>query len=264
MELRELQDEFQNLLLEYPEKNFSKAFNLSPLKNLICHGSHISNNEIFNIYRRMIPLRLTEALEADFPCCAFLLGEEAFARYCREYMALFPSRSYTLDDFGSWFSEFLKGRIDLAFGELASFEWELSRLFDQKEPSLPDSRKLAEKGPEFWLRAKFLFAPTCSIYVGNFNIPEVYEAFRNDEKVLIKEKKSRLLLSIRDSRLYRTPVSSDQLFMLRLLREGKSLACILDHETLPDLDPGTLLKDFSTWTSLKVFQEIVARTLPEH
>lgn len=52
------------------------------------------------IYASMYPLRTVEALRSDYPALAGLLGERAFARLVRDYVAEHPSRSYSLARLG--------------------------------------------------------------------------------------------------------------------------------------------------------------------
>lgn len=61
------------------------------------------------IYASMYPLRTVEALRADYPALAGLLGERAFARLVRDYVAEHPSTSYTLARLGDALPAFVAG-----------------------------------------------------------------------------------------------------------------------------------------------------------
>src|SRR5207245_10982155 len=52
------------------------------------------------IYQRMYLLRMEEALGIDYPALQHFLGRRRFRDLVRDYVASFPSRSYTLNRLG--------------------------------------------------------------------------------------------------------------------------------------------------------------------
>ncbi len=59
--------------------------------------------ERIGIYHGMYPLRMTEALQSDYPALAHYLGDDGFRYLVRGYVQAFPSRSYTLNSLGEVF-----------------------------------------------------------------------------------------------------------------------------------------------------------------
>lgn len=95
------------------------------------------------IYQRSYVLRLCKCLEEQFPALTFALGQSLFNEFAREYLATYPSQSYTLYDLGSRFTQFLEETrpdkdhsvenreqwIDFMI-DLSHYEFQLFSLFD--------------------------------------------------------------------------------------------------------------------------------------
>ncbi len=64
--------------------------------------------ERVGIYHGMYPLRMTEALQSDYPALAHYLGDDGFRDLVRGYVQAFPSRSYTLNSLGDHLPEYVK------------------------------------------------------------------------------------------------------------------------------------------------------------
>jgi hypothetical protein len=59
------------------------------------------------IYGNAYRARLTEALASDYPILRSALGEERFRELCSRYIAVHPSRSFTLRDYGACLPRFI-------------------------------------------------------------------------------------------------------------------------------------------------------------
>lgn len=99
------------------------------------------------IYASMYPLRTAEALRADYPALAGLLGERAFARLARDYVAAHPPAGYTLARLGDALPGFvaLRGerRGRLLRAEVARCERAAAAVFDAPEEPRLDAAGLA-------------------------------------------------------------------------------------------------------------------------
>lgn len=65
--------------------------------------------ERLQIYAGMYPLRMRDALRSDYPALAELLGERGFEKLVGDYVAAYPSRSFTLARLGDHLPKFLAG-----------------------------------------------------------------------------------------------------------------------------------------------------------
>ncbi len=87
--------------------------------------------ERVEIYANMYVWRLVDALRADFPKVAALLGDEDFFQAMAAYIDQDPSESPDIGDMGRRLPEFLRkndgGRPGL--GDLAALEWARARVF---------------------------------------------------------------------------------------------------------------------------------------
>ena len=60
------------------------------------------------VYQGMYPLRMRDALAADYPGLAAFLGHHLFEHFVADYVAVHPSRSYTLNRLGDRVPEFVR------------------------------------------------------------------------------------------------------------------------------------------------------------
>jgi hypothetical protein len=102
--------------------------------DLVREAGGLSAGERLEIYAGMYPLRMREALEADYPVVARLLGPRAFGRLVRDFVASHPSTSFTLARLGDPLPGFLRGwgprgRRSLV-ADVARLELAATRVFD--------------------------------------------------------------------------------------------------------------------------------------
>ncbi|MGZ6989047.1 MAG: HvfC/BufC family peptide modification chaperone, partial [Thermoanaerobaculia bacterium] len=116
------------------------------------------------VYQGMYPLRMNDALAADYPGLAAFLGPRAFWEFVGAYMRAFPSRSYTFARLGDHVPEFLRKTRRLSHApflrDLARLEHAISEVFEideegaEKLPSPP--RHVAAD----WESRRFAVTPT--------------------------------------------------------------------------------------------------------
>ncbi len=135
--LENIQNQFMQALL-----NPTKA-NLKTIEGYISPGAHIHSAASLAIYQRSYILRLQQCLAEQFPATRYALGDELFNDFMKQYITECPSDSYTLFDLGKRFAIWLENNrpdknldhdqrvswVDFMV-ELASYEYELFRLFD--------------------------------------------------------------------------------------------------------------------------------------
>jgi len=69
--------------------------------------NRLTAEDRIHIYARSYRQRLIECLESEYPLLAALAGPTAFQLFAQGYIAAYPSRSYTLYDFGAHFADWL-------------------------------------------------------------------------------------------------------------------------------------------------------------
>jgi len=129
--------------------------------------------ERIGIYHGMYPLRMTEALQSDYPALAHYLGDDGFRYLVRGYVQAFPSRSYTLNSLGEHLPEYVKtapGVHRPAFcHDLARLELAVSEVFDAPETPPLSEKAIAAVSPEAWEHA--MLAPVAAFRLLAFRYP---------------------------------------------------------------------------------------------
>ncbi len=116
-------------------------------------NSRLDALERLEIYHRMYWWRLIDSVAEDSPGLASLLGDEAFHRLVRAYLAKYPSRSFTLRNLCSRMPQFIAEeprwtapRSALAL-DVARFEWAQTLAYDGGELPLLDPSEIAGVPP---------------------------------------------------------------------------------------------------------------------
>jgi hypothetical protein len=121
---------------------------------LIKANSRLSPLERLEIYGRSYWFRVLDCLYDDFPGLAAVLGQRAFEKLSRAYLAERPSQSFTLRNLGEGLETWLRthpeyaGRhFDLAI-DMIRLEWAHIEAFDGAERKPLGPEDLLEPGPD--------------------------------------------------------------------------------------------------------------------
>lgn len=124
------------------------------LGDVVLPSRTLSPAERVEIYQRMYPLRMEEALEIDYPTLKAFLGENGFRKFVHDYVASFPSRAYTLNRLGDHVPEFLRtarGLRHRAFcHDLARLELAMTEVFDEAETPALSAAAVAAVPADAW------------------------------------------------------------------------------------------------------------------
>lgn len=140
LELRQMQAWMQRALIG------SEATSAAQPDAIIRTSSRLSAGQHLDIYRRSYVARLRECMAAQFSALNYALGPELFRAFADDYLQSYPSASYTLNDLGARFAQFLSDTRPDAHEaekelwpdfmiELAAFEFALAQIFDEQEPA---------------------------------------------------------------------------------------------------------------------------------
>jgi hypothetical protein len=136
--------------------------------------------------------RLVEALAADFPSVAKILGPRAFREKCRGYLSRFPSRSRSLNPLGRRLPEVLTG----AARDLARVEAAMSEVFDAEaaEPLRPsDFQSIA---PEELAGARLAFVPAFRLLELDHAVNPTIDAVRHERGTVPRPKRKRSWVAV--------------------------------------------------------------------
>jgi len=123
-------------------------------KDLVKPNDRLTATERLAIYHRQYWYRILDSFGEDFPGLWTVLGERAFQRLSRAYLADCPSQSFTLRNLGSRLEAWLAGHPEFAGKNLAlaldmvRLEWAHIEAFDDAERKPLGPEDLLELGPE--------------------------------------------------------------------------------------------------------------------
>jgi hypothetical protein len=136
------------------------------------------------IYGGAYRSRLADALAANFPALARLLGEADFRRLAGEYVAAHDSPFFSIRYYGDALAQFLATREDYAaapvLAELARWEWAMTSVFDAADATPLAHETLAGLPPQQWARLRFSFHPSLQRLTLWWNVPQLWQALTDD------------------------------------------------------------------------------------
>ncbi|HKT74335.1 MAG TPA: DNA-binding domain-containing protein [Steroidobacteraceae bacterium] len=128
--------------------------------------------------------RLIEALEANFPVLAALLGETDFEALGAAYVRTHDPVSYSVRYYGAELAEFLAADERYAsapvLADLARWEWAMAAVFDAADAPAIDATALATVAPEDWAQLRFGLSPSVELLELEWNAPDLWKAVTNE------------------------------------------------------------------------------------
>ena len=127
-----------------------------------------SAETMFGVYRNAYWARLVEALGNDLPGLKALMGDEAFDRIARAYVARHPSQHPSIRWAGRHLAQFLATetpyRDEPWLADMARFDWALAFAFDAADAPAAGLADLVGVPPEFWGSIRLTFHPTLDAF----------------------------------------------------------------------------------------------------
>ena len=198
-------------------------------ENLINKTSRLTAARHLGIYRQSYIARLRDCMKNQFSALAYALGEELFQMFADQYLDAFPSDSYTLNELGRKFPDFLEETrpdreqeekeswIDFII-ELARFEYTLSVIFDADAPEI---RIAAEDTPD----EKLKLAPLFQIFYHRYPVCRYYlDVTRKKAPELPFEEDSYCAVTRNNYRLSLLEIKAAQYHFLERLAKGDSIS----------------------------------------
>lgn len=213
----------------------SPEIDLANSSEFINDSSRLTAEKHLRIYRQSYIARLRECMKNQFGALAFALGDELFQMFADQYLESYPSGSYTLNDLGKKFPDFLEETrpdagaeekeswIDFII-ELAKFEYSLSVIFD--EHAAENFVSANDDTPDEKLKLIPVFHlfrhtyPVCRYYLDyvNKNAPEL--PFEEENFCVVSRYNYRLSL---------LEINPAQYYFLEKLANGESIADAKNH-----------------------------------
>ncbi len=204
------------------------------------------------VYQEMYPLRMYDALAADYPGLEHFLGDR-FRDFVVAYTTAHPSRGYTLNRLGDHVPAFLARQrrftpraflVDLARLELA-----LTQAFDERESATLKAETF-EAIPEARLgRTRLATVPSLRLVALNWNADAYLDSLRDDQHKHPKPRKERsfVLVFRRNYAIYRLPVSAAAFALLEDIVAGRTLGKAVERALRRRGSRRASAGDFARW-----------------
>lgn len=206
------------------------------------------------VYQGMYPVRMGEALAADYPGLKAFLGDHLFDHFVADYVARHPSRSYTLNRLGDRVPEFVRTwhharRAFLA--DLARLEHAVTETFDAEADDAPPHVPPVHVDAE-WENRRFGVAPTLRLLSFRHAAGPALDALKAGRRASTRPKASWAAVHRRTFAVYRLELSRGEFHLLSALASGQPLGKALRlaaRKAGKPLSPAAVRKAFRVWTS---------------
>jgi len=227
--LSEVQQWMQGALTGRQPASFSNV----PVSDLVNRSGRLSAVRHLGIYKMSYIARLRECMRSQFATLAYALGSELFDSFTDMYLESCPSESYTLNDLGKRFADFLQATRPDAHQEvkeswpdfmieLAAFEYALSAIFDEHADDA--AQPASEATPDAMLR----LAPVLHLFHHTYPVCQYYLAHaQKQEPELPFPAESYCAVVRHNYRLGLHVIKPAQHLFLSLLSEGNEIPAAL-------------------------------------
>ncbi len=205
------------------------------------------------VYQGMYPLRMRDALAADYPGLEAFLGDHLFGHFVADYVAVHPSRSYTLNRLGDAVPEYVSTwyhprRAFLA--DLARLELAVTETFDAPEDPTPFAPPVHVDAD--WESRRFGVAPTLRLLSFRHASGAALDALKAGRRTSTRPRASWAAVHRRGFVVYRLDLSRGEFHLLSVLAAGETLGKALrlaSRKAGKPLSPAAVRKAFRVWTS---------------
>ena len=234
------------------------------LGEVLLPSATLAPAERIGIYHGMYLLRMSEALESDYPALAHFLGEKRWTAFVRDYVERHPSRSHTLNALGRALPSFLLEVRDLPrrgfCHDLARLELAVTEAFDAEETPRLGEAELAAVPPEAWDGARLVPSAALRLLELGWNVNEWLDSTKDDrhEHPRPRKRPTRIVVFRQAYAVYRRELSPSAHRLLADLVAGRpvggALAAALQRRGAPG--PEALTRWFRDWAADGAFTRI--------
>ena len=142
----------------------------------------LSAHERLELYGRSYWYRILDSLYDDFPGLRAIIGDEAFNKLSRAYLAAHPSQSFTLRNLGSALEGWLRRRWQYTGGQhelaldMVRLEWAHIEAFDGPAAKPLGPEDLLELGPEL----RMALQPYLSLLAVHYSVDDLRIGLKKD------------------------------------------------------------------------------------
>jgi hypothetical protein len=241
-------------------------------------NDRLKSIERLEIYSRSYWFRLIDGMYEDFPGLRAVLGQRAFDKVVRAYLADCPSRSYTMRDLGSRLGDWLRKNPGYAGSKLAvcldmfRVEWAHIEAWDGEHRKVLGPEDLLELGPNLamglqpHLRLLDLNYPVDELRIHASRAEDEHEVASNAPSKLrarrlkaaaARLKREQIFVAVHrlEFSIYYRRLEREEYQLLRAIRESKNIGAAMTafykQSSMPidDLEP-RIGNWFAIWSEL--------------
>jgi hypothetical protein len=168
-----LQRVFQDYLM-HPDNNHIETFT--------AEEKALPKADQLAIYYNAYRLRLLDILAEDYPKLQLFMSNEAFDECIILYIDAYPSRNFSVRNFGQHLNTFLRDTPPYAdspyLSELATFEWALNDTLDASDAEIFQLETLQTIPAEKWGDLQFTFHPSLQIMHFEWDTVKLWQAIK--------------------------------------------------------------------------------------
>lgn len=225
--------------------------------SIVSGNERLSPLQQAEIYRGQFWLRHRDSLYEDYPGLLYLLGEEKFEQFLRDYLIACPPDSWTLRDLGNHIAEFAQTyegfpeeRAVIA-RDMTAFELAFIDIWDGENVEAIDVERVQAIPPEKWVSAKIVFHPLLTLLTLSHPVHDVRTKVRADEEPNIDEIETAptyvALWRGADERVHYRAISAPQHALVQSLRSGDTLGIACDTAAATTEDAAQLATQLQSW-----------------
>lgn len=228
--------------------------------------TELTSAERLEIYHGMYLLRMSEALEADYPTLHAFLGPATFRRLVTAYVQTHPSRSYTLNRLGDHLPDFIRHGAPITrrgfCHDLARLELAITEVFDAPETASLTEEQLAAIPAESWDSARLRPVAGLRLLALRYPVNDYLQAVKDGEPgdPPTRRKDSWVVVSRRNYAVYHQELSRAAHALLTDLINGVPVGLAVGRATAArgtlHLPESELFRWFRGWTSAGLFAEV--------
>jgi hypothetical protein len=214
------------------------------------------------VYQEMYPLRMHDALAADYPGLAAFLGHERFLDFVLAYVAVHPSRRYTFARLGDHVPDFLRRtrRFSPApfLHDLARLERAITEVFEADEEGSERPSRPLRHVAEDWESRRITTPPSLRLLAFRHAAGAALDALKAGKRPKTRTRATWTALHRRRYAVYRLDLTREEFLLLGALAKGQTLGTALRAAARAGrrpLSPRAVTRAFRIFTAEGLLQE---------
>lgn len=234
----------------------------APALPLITDKPGFPPEEQMDIYIRAYRMRLSKAVESEFPATQYALGKAAFAALVKEYIAATPSTYFNLDTYPYKFAAYVKARSGDAFAhDVAALEGAINEVYAMEESVAVDAAWLASLSMETLAETRLLPRRACKLLALSYPANRWLLEFREQKNPAHPASEKTFVAVWRHQHnVKRRDMEALEFALFSRLAEGKPIGEALEAVALPESLPaeqflGKLQHWFTEWVNAGLIRD---------